>query len=330
MISHLTLKNFQIHDDQEIELDPLATTFVGPSDRGKSAFLRSLKWLCLNTPRGADFVKHGENFCGVSATVDGKELSRYRGKDSNSYCLDGATFEAIGNSVPQEVQDLLQVSEDNWQSQLAAPFWLSLSPPDLARELNAVVNLTEIDQVFERVASQIRRFRAEESVVGERWSNAQKEASELAWVELAYSRYQQLEAKQEQVERLRSQVERLDALVFQAEQAQKTTEFLPKIQALLTKLARVQELASQVQKLGRLLEQYQELQTITSSLPALTNLVKKLGRIITARKKLDLYQELLYQHAQEEQQWRTRSERSHQYDQKLSQVKSCPLCGQKP
>ena len=48
-LSRLSLTNFQKHERLALDLDPRLTSIAGDSDRGKSAVLRALAWLCLNS-----------------------------------------------------------------------------------------------------------------------------------------------------------------------------------------------------------------------------------------------------------------------------------------
>lgn len=59
----LRIQNFQAHKDTTIEFDRI-TTIVGPSDIGKSAVLRALKWVAKNEPNGTSFVRDGDKLGG--------------------------------------------------------------------------------------------------------------------------------------------------------------------------------------------------------------------------------------------------------------------------
>lgn len=59
----LRIQNFQAHKDTTIEFDRIAT-IVGPSDIGKSAVLRALKWVAKNEPKGISFVRDGDKLGG--------------------------------------------------------------------------------------------------------------------------------------------------------------------------------------------------------------------------------------------------------------------------
>ena len=64
-----------------------------------------------------------------------------RGTGVNTYGVEGKTYEAFGNDVPPAVSKLLGLAEVNFQGQHDAAFWFGLSPGQLAKELNKIVDL---------------------------------------------------------------------------------------------------------------------------------------------------------------------------------------------
>ena len=52
-IKKIIIDNFQSHEHTEIEFGPGLNVIVGPSDYGKSAVVRALRWVLYNEPRGA-------------------------------------------------------------------------------------------------------------------------------------------------------------------------------------------------------------------------------------------------------------------------------------
>jgi DNA repair protein SbcC/Rad50 len=85
MIESLKLLNFQRHERLEIDFDPRITSIMGASDKGKSAIIRSLRWLALNEPGGFEFLREGADEVLAALTVDGKRIRRIRGKSRNVY-----------------------------------------------------------------------------------------------------------------------------------------------------------------------------------------------------------------------------------------------------
>ena len=121
----LQIRNFQPHSKQTIDLDPRVTVFTGPSDSGKSAFIRALRWCCTNSPGGDAFIKDGKKRCGVRLKIDGRSIGRTKGPAENDYILDGKKFKSFGTSIPEPIADLLNLSPVTWQGQHDSPFWLS-------------------------------------------------------------------------------------------------------------------------------------------------------------------------------------------------------------
>ena len=160
MLESLRVRDFQCHRSLDLDLSRPVVSLVGPTNRGKSAALRALRWLALNLPGGEAFVRHGAEGCSVVLTLDGgREVVRERG-EKNAYRLDGEEYLAFGTGVPGPIADLLDVGPENFARQFDAHFWLSLSPPQAARELNAVVALDRIDDSLSRVASALRSAKA--------------------------------------------------------------------------------------------------------------------------------------------------------------------------
>ena len=158
------------------------TTIVGPSDAGKSALIRALAWVLTNRPKGDAFIRDGSDRVEVYVKVDGHKLKRRRGK-KNTYHLDGAVFTAFGVDVPDTIAQLVNVSDLNFQGQHdSTGFWFSLSPGEVSRRLNRVVDLGTIDSTLGNLASLLRSTRAEERVVQTRLTEAREEQTKLRTV----------------------------------------------------------------------------------------------------------------------------------------------------
>lgn len=182
MLERLYIQNFQVHDKLVVEFDPGITTIVGPSDVGKSAIIRALRWVCTNTPGGDEFVRTGTRGTTVRLFVDGHEVTRRRGGDVNEYLLDGSRYVSFGRTVPEAILDILNTGEVCWQRQHDAPYWFSSTPGEVSRELNAVVNLGIIDGTLANVARRLHRDRARLEAAEERVTTAKRECAPMAWV----------------------------------------------------------------------------------------------------------------------------------------------------
>lgn len=148
--------------------------------------LRALKWLCLNRPSGDAFVRHGAKETVVQLAVDGIVAKRKRGSGGNSYALGRKEYKAFGSSPPAPVSDLLRVEDVNFQGQLDGPFWFALSPPQVARELNKVVNLDLIDSSLARANAEVRKCEHRLEASRERLAEVQQVESRLRWTTAAW------------------------------------------------------------------------------------------------------------------------------------------------
>lgn len=142
MIRSITLKNFQLHESRTFDLRPGLNVFTGASDKGKSAIIRALLWLCLHGNQ--NYTKHGKTECSVAAETADGTVSRFRGK-RNGYTVNGEDYVAVGVNQPVTVKQVLSLSDINFQQQHDSPFLLSLTPGQTAKEVNKIVDLSVID-----------------------------------------------------------------------------------------------------------------------------------------------------------------------------------------
>jgi exonuclease SbcC len=78
-IKRLVIDNFQSHQHTEVEFGSGLNVVVGPSDFGKSALVRALRWVLYNEPRGANFIRAGAKVCKVKVEMDeGAIVTRLR------------------------------------------------------------------------------------------------------------------------------------------------------------------------------------------------------------------------------------------------------------
>jgi exonuclease SbcC len=183
LLESLELEDFQRWDRLLIEFGPGVTCLQGPTDAGKTAVLRALRWLVLNLPLGGRFTRHGQSSCRALLKLDGRELLRLRGKDDNLYSLDGEDYRAFKADVPPAVSQLLALGEVNFQRQLDAPYFLTLPAPEVSRQLNAVVDLGVIDGTLSAAAARLRETSgAAESLLRE-VAEASAEVDNLTYVD---------------------------------------------------------------------------------------------------------------------------------------------------
>jgi len=180
MLKSLKLRNFQTHRRLKIDFDRRITTIVGPSDAGKSAIIRALRWVCLNRAPG-NHVNWDENQATVTLHVDDHKIIRKQGEGLNCYFLDGQIFKSFNKGVPDEIANILNINSLNFQRQHELHFWIALSPPQVSKELNQIVDLTVIDSSLSYIHSKIRKIKLEIEIHEEKYTAERKEYKSLYW-----------------------------------------------------------------------------------------------------------------------------------------------------
>ena len=157
MINSINIQNFQSHTNTTLELNAGVNAIVGPSDCGKSAVFRALNWLINNRPGGLEFHRWMGGDPSVVLNLDDATITRTRWGNENIYKLDDQEFKAFGTTVPEPIQDVLNISDINFQFQLDDPFMFGQTPGNIARKLNEVVDLAVIDKALFNINQRYRQ-----------------------------------------------------------------------------------------------------------------------------------------------------------------------------
>ena len=162
MIKKLTLKNFQSHKDSEFEFHPGVNTLIGTSSHGKSAVIRGLILGIRNDPAGTEFVSdwiisdkgNPKGNTEVHIHTDEGVVSRIRGRD-NKYLVDEKELSAFRTSVPEQVRELLQITDLNIQEQKDSFFLFNVSGGEVVKQINKFMNLDMIDTTLTSAKSSL-------------------------------------------------------------------------------------------------------------------------------------------------------------------------------
>lgn len=333
MLNKLQLRNFQNHELTRIKLDPQITTITGPSDSGKSAVIRALRWLFLNKPGGDAFIKDGEKQCSVTIQLDDKKLTRSKGKE-NKYKLDGAEFVAFGTSVPETIQQFLNVDELNIQSQHDPPFWFSLSPGEVAKRINQIIDLSVIDRTLAETSKRIRTAKIEMNLIEARVKQAEQQLEELIDVPRQQAAFESLEQLSEELESLHARRNRLQELQQQGRQEERSAERVQKqLQSLVGVLKvglKLEQSTEQQKRIKNLIgSANSELKWLQKSTGDLSSLEAKKQRV----EQLERDQEQLLSLLEEAEEI---SEKLVKTTEEISEVRTrieaetggiCPACG---
>ena len=156
MINKIQIKNFQAHKITTLELHPGVNAITGNSDTGKSSIFRALYWTFKNRPQGFAFKSHFSKKKDITSVKiefsDSNIIERKRNSTStDDYVVNNETLKAMRGNVPDEVQEICNLQDYNLHGQHDSYFVLQDSPGEIARKLNEVVGLDEIDRINKNV-----------------------------------------------------------------------------------------------------------------------------------------------------------------------------------
>lgn len=207
-IKKITLENFQSHKFTELELIEGLNIIVGPSDSGKTAIIRALKWALYNEPSGDFFIREGETQTSVSIEFnDNTKLIRMRGKSKNIYLLttnkgEEYHFEGFGTSVPEEIiyeigikKSLLDDTESkaiNLGEQLDGAFLLSERSSVRASAIGRIVGVNIIDDALKEALKDLRNYSINKRNLDGNLEQIQKELLNYDYLSFELSRLNRL------------------------------------------------------------------------------------------------------------------------------------------
>lgn len=163
-IEKIILVNFQSHTYSELSLSKGVNVIVGPSDSGKTAIMRALRWNMFNDPSGVEFVREGESEVSVTVRFQNKvEVERKRTRSKNQYILrqpgeEELIFEGFGKNVPAEIEEAIGIKKVmlddkkslplNFSDQLDGPFLLQETDAYKAQAIGRMVGVDLLDETM--------------------------------------------------------------------------------------------------------------------------------------------------------------------------------------
>lgn len=335
MLSRLRIENFQKHERLDVKLESI-NVFIGPSDAGKSAILRALRWLMTNKPGGVSFVRHGSESCAVRLKVGSKTIIRERGKE-NVYRLGKDEFKAFGADVPDTVAAVFNVdSLINFQDQHDAVFWFSESAAEVGRRLNAIVNLEVVDRVLSDGTNRLKKAKQENEVLRSQLKEAENTVDKLSCVPRLVKHWNRIEQLQNRMTELTEGVDYLtdlcssltdvDNKVKQGRAVSKSWEVVK------TSKGVVEGLSDQIAKLKKLGQTIKETQAKAGlAVPDITPLEERRSVVRLKQQELARLKALVADTKSEESRIDQLTQNLAKAEKQLAVTakdKRCPTCGQ--
>lgn len=282
MSFRLEVKNFQSIEHADLEIDQL-TVITGTNSAGKSALVRAIKGVFVNSP-AKNLVRKGADDLEVSLTfADGNAVTWRKGKNCNAYVINGDEKENVSRGAPEDIVSLGILPVEVTGSQ-KKQFW-----PQIAQQMDSVlfvldepgttvaeVVVSDVDKVFHLNQAlalsekQRREFRAEEKI----------RRKDLETFSEKIERLSTIRTLSEKNKGIRESLERLTTLCARKEQMERYEIKWSKIQEERGKFSQLKELSfpdlshiqSSYDRLIKLARLFQKLKGVKSERTRLENL----------------------------------------------------------
>lgn len=180
-IQEVTIEGFQSHLQSTFSFSPGLTVITGPSDAGKTAIIRALRWFAFNEPTGEAFlhtirnpdgtVKEAVDQARVTVTFeDGTTITKTRRKGKTTYTHSAYPSVWEKAEVPPEVKETLGLVKQaygdfetclNFAFQLDPPFMLSETASVGAKVLGKLAGTEVVDKAISEVNKKTHHTRNE-------------------------------------------------------------------------------------------------------------------------------------------------------------------------
>jgi len=309
----IVLKNWQGYSDADIELDPGINVITGESNSGKSSVLRAIRWILTNRPKGSGFIKRGAQSAKAVVTIDNGHdtpdgIVRIKGKKKNKYTIFLAEenkkyeYEAVGDSVPSELPNILNLTEVNVQDQFSPYFLVFDSPGKIGEIFNRTTGLQELTTAIQIASSRLLEIR--------RGLNA-------------------VETEKDKLQCQRKELEKKYKPLY--DKAKKLKKKIPKLldasHKLMVEAQNIEELCRRVKDINNLLERV-DVDNANLLVKSIIDLEKELKAL---KKEKDSIENLIEQIEEYDEEILEATKDRKTYEKKLNDIMAkldiCPLCG---
>lgn len=334
MLKTLKLYNFQAHRRRLIQFDPAITTLRGPTDVGKSAVLRSLRWLALNDIGGDDFVTWGAEEAVAIVEVEhngiAAKIVRRKGRE-NVYKMNGQPFKAFGaGKVPEPIAEVLGLCEINFQRQHDKPFWLDDPAGEVSRQLNKVIDLSVIDTAMSNAAKMVRTARERVTVSEDRLREKRiRETDALAGTR-RIEQFRLLKAKYDRLAKIKEDRDQLEAVIQLADSIDVPALERQAAQAgvLFQKALRLRNVNGAHSRLSEIVKGIEECDRAIREVPDIGPLSQKWIALVQARARRDLLKIIVDDLELAAERVQADETEMKMYADKLK-AHACPTCGRR-
>lgn len=157
MIKSLSIKNFKTHKNTYVELSPTLNVFSGLSTEGKTALLSAIRLLCTNKPSGSEYISYFAKQPPETSIIiefDDCKIEFLKTKKTAKYIIHGdekIEFTDLNKKIPEEVQNLVKMDDDNFSWQFDLPYLLFGPKSEISKKINDVIGIQRFDEKIKEI-----------------------------------------------------------------------------------------------------------------------------------------------------------------------------------
>lgn len=212
MIRGIKLVGFQSHVDTSINLTEGLNVITGPSDSGKTAVIRAVRWVALNEPQGDAVVNQNVGYAQVTVITDTGVVTKVRNKGKVRYeiNIDGENISYDKSEIPQEVYRILGINKTSFGDvevvlpfafQLDAPFLISSPASFGGKVLGKICNADTVELAVKKSSREV-------SQANDAKRQAEKTIEETKLALQSYENLQEVEQRLQQCRELVTDIEK--------------------------------------------------------------------------------------------------------------------------
>jgi len=220
MIKKIEIKNFLSHAETKLVLNPGVNVIVGSGGSGKSSIVRALFWCIFNKPVGDSFISWGEKEAKIKLTVKEGIVIRKKSSSFNGYVVKKGrslfNMRAIGTTVPNEVNAVLNMKELNVQQQDDSPYFIGESSK-IGEKLAEAANLTIIPKSLIHIKREINETKKEISFLKNELAINQNKLKKYKGINTLSLTAKQINKRKEELKKKKEKVEKIEKIILKRE-----------------------------------------------------------------------------------------------------------------
>lgn len=192
-LEEIELKNVLIHKHFKCDFCPNINVIIGANDRGKTTIFRSIKVLAENRPSNPEkkYLTRGANSKDqlIRLITTDNEIVR---KDKKMYLYDknhNLLFEtkgALGTSVPEPINQALNLKPVNWQFSRASEFLLLDNGGTVAKHFEKVTGSDDFELLMNVFKEEISKSKSNLKILEKKKEELTSEYKNLDSIDLEY------------------------------------------------------------------------------------------------------------------------------------------------